>query len=57
MALPIKETPVLRGHDADRFVRSMCEAETKSAPREEYERARKVYDEMRKKEKERGFCP
>ena len=55
MALPIKETPVLRGRDANRFVRSMCEAETKPAPRKEYERAKKVYDEIKKKEQERGF--
>jgi len=55
MALPIKETPVLRGRDANRFVRSMCDAEKNPAPIEEYERARKVYDEIKKKEQERGF--
>lgn len=55
MALPIKETPVLKGRDANRFVRNMCEAERNPAPIKEYNRAKKIYDAVKKKEQEAGF--
>jgi hypothetical protein len=51
MALPIKETPVLEGRDANRFVKRMCKAETNPAPSKEYERARKTYEQMKKRRK------
>ena len=44
MSLPIKETPLLEGLDADRFVRNMCRAEKIHAPIENYLRAKKIYD-------------
>ena len=40
----IKETPLLEGLDADRFVRNMCRAEKIHAPIENYLRAKKIYD-------------
>lgn len=43
MAKPIKETPILRGKDAERFNRIIKENETKKVPAEDYERARKAY--------------
>jgi hypothetical protein len=54
MSLPIAETPILYGEDAEEFVRRMKWAETHPVPREEYERAKKVYDEVNAKAKERG---
>jgi len=51
MALPIKETPVLKGRDADRFVRNMCRAESHPAPKEAYARAKKTYEQMKQKRK------
>ena len=51
MAMPIKETPVLKGRDANRFVKRMCQAESKPVSRAEYERERKVYDQMKQKSK------
>jgi len=52
MALPIKDTPVITGRDAARFIRRMHDAETKpitEKEREEYRRAKAVYDEMKAK--------
>lgn len=43
MARPIKETPILKGKDAERFSRIIKENETKKVPVEDYERARKAY--------------
>jgi len=56
MPLPIKETPVLTGKDAVRFLEHMLEAETKpitDEERREYERGKRLYDECKKKEIER----
>ena len=44
MARPIKETPILKGKDAERFLRLMEEA--KPVSKEELERIRKNYEEM-----------
>jgi len=52
MALPIKETPILRGEDARRFRERMQEAETHiPTPKEleNFKRAKKVYEEMKAK--------
>jgi len=38
MARPIKETPILRGKDAERFEKAMKENEKKTITPEEYER-------------------
>jgi hypothetical protein len=51
MALPIKETPVLKGRDADRFIKRMCRAETHPAPKKEYDRAKRIYEQMKQKNK------
>lgn len=54
MALPIKETPVLTGRDAVRFIKKMHEADSTpvtAQERKEYRRARKLYDQIRKKNK------
>ena len=45
MALPIKETPILTGKAAREFLRRAKKAETEAVPREEYLRAKKVYDD------------
>jgi len=47
MSLPIKETPVLTGKDAARFIKRMHEAETKPLTKKEraaYKRAKKTYE-------------
>lgn len=44
MALPIKETPILTGKDADEFRKRM--ENPGSVSKEEYERAKEVYDEI-----------
>ena len=47
MALPIKETPVLYGKDALRFLilKEKTDKGLHAVSKEEYDRARKVYDE------------
>lgn len=47
MALPIKETPVLRGKDAREFIKRMDEVDTgkHKVCQEDYLRAKKTYDE------------
>ena len=42
MARPIKETPVLKGKDAERFAKRM--AQVGRASKEELEEARKAYE-------------
>lgn len=57
MALPIKETPVLRGRDAVRFIERMYKADSEPVTkkeREEYMRAKELYDQIREKNKN-GF--
>lgn len=48
MAKPIKETPILRGKDAERFKSDTKRNETSSVSRAEYERVRDSYEAMRK---------
>jgi len=60
MALPIKETPVLRGADAVRFIEAMHEAETRpitEQERSEYLRAKKTYEGIMARLKERDEVP
>jgi hypothetical protein len=54
MALPIKETPVLTGKDAIRFIKRMHEADSKPVPRKEFDRMKKTYNIIKEKHKE-GF--
>lgn len=55
MARPIKETPILYGEDAERFVREMEEVEARSM--EEREASRKEFQERVKEAKKLiTFC-
>jgi len=47
MALPIKQTPVLTGKNAKKFIKIMKENEHRSVPKTDYERAQKVYDALK----------
>ena len=51
MSLPIKETPILRGEDARRFREQVEKNKSKPVSREEYGRAKKTYDELKRKNK------
>lgn len=44
MSLPIKETPILKGKKAERFIKRM--ENLRSISKEEYEKAKKIYDEI-----------
>lgn len=49
MATLIKETPVLRGEDAEKFLEAIEKNETdksKRVPKEEYEKSKKLYKKM-----------
>jgi hypothetical protein len=47
MATKIKETPILRGKNARRFQRIMEENKNKKVSRQEYERAKAVYEQSK----------
>jgi len=47
MSTPIKETPVLHGEDARRFVEKIRRNEREPAPREEYERIMANYRKVK----------
>lgn len=49
MSLPIRDTPILTGKDAERFIKNI--QNPKPVSREEYERAKKIYDELKAKGK------
>ncbi len=53
MATPIKETPILYGEDAERFLRDAIENEKpeNKVPQEEYDRALKAYEKLMKNAK------
>ena len=53
MALPIKETPVLTGKDADEFRKRR--ENPGSVSKEEYERAKKVHDEIEERRTKDAF--
>jgi len=54
VATAIKETPVLRGKNADKFLREVRENETRSsAYKADSQRAKKLYAKMKKAT---GFC-
>jgi hypothetical protein len=46
MSLPIKETPILTGRDAERFAESARSARSNPIPREDCERAMRAYREL-----------
>jgi hypothetical protein len=54
MALPIRETPILRGKNARKFAENARTASSRPVPKEVYDRAQKTYSEM-KQVKERSF--
>lgn len=43
MARPVKETPVLKGKDAEHFEKQVKENERRSVSEEEYRRARETF--------------
>ena len=47
MALPIKETPVLEGEDAKKFIERMENASTRTVSKEEYKRAEDIYKRIK----------
>jgi len=50
MSLPIKQTPTLRGKDAEKFLKEINRERTpeeKAKTKESYIRAKKVYDSMK----------
>jgi hypothetical protein len=46
MALPIKQTPQLKGKDAERFIHKLIDAETQSVSKTEYRRAMDIFKKM-----------
>jgi hypothetical protein len=49
MAKPIKETPILYGEDAERFVKKLVENAKKKASKEELRRVMDNYSKMKSK--------
>ena len=49
MAKPIKETPILRGKDAERFTEEVRANEKKKVPAPEYKKAIADYKEIKSK--------
>jgi hypothetical protein len=49
MALPIRDTPILHGKDACIFAENARTAHLRPVSRENYNRAKKIYEEMKKK--------
>lgn len=47
MATKVKDTPVLKGKDAERFNRKMRETDKQSIPRKDYERMLATYKSVR----------
>lgn len=47
MATAIKETPVLKGEAARRFLKIIRENERKKVPEEDYERAKEAYRDFK----------
>jgi|WetSurMetagenome_2_1015567.scaffolds.fasta_scaffold538318_4 hypothetical protein len=50
MATPIKDTPILYGEDAVKFVEAVNNGLNNPVSSEEYERASKLYEKISKKE-------
>lgn len=47
MARPIKETPVLKGKNAQEFEEQIKKSEKRKVPDSEYKRAKKAYDSIK----------
>ncbi|MDD5215621.1 MAG: hypothetical protein PHQ03_08815 [Methylococcales bacterium] len=47
MASKVKDTPILRGKDAERFNLKMREADKNTIPKKEYERMMNVFNSVR----------
>jgi hypothetical protein len=52
MAKPIKETPILYGKDAKRFLKEIQDNESKKISNKEYRRAMTIFDKVAKKNKQ-----
>jgi len=46
MAREIKETPILKGSDAERFEKAIKENESKSVSADDYKRAKEIYSSV-----------
>ena len=51
MAMPIKETPILKGKDSEHFLKNIRENEGQKVPQKEYESAKRIYEAVIQKEK------
>ncbi len=47
MATKVKDTPILRGKDAERFNNKMREADKNTIPKKEYDRMLKIFKSVR----------
>jgi len=47
MATKVKDTPILKGKDAERFNRKMREAENNAIPKKDYERMLATFKSVR----------
>jgi len=47
MARKVKETPILKGKDAERFERTVKKNESKTVPPEDFKRAMEVYKRIK----------
>jgi hypothetical protein len=54
MATAIKETPVLKGEAARRFLKTIRENEQKKVPKADYQRAKEAYQNFQVKYSARG---
>ena len=46
MALPIKDTPILKGREAGKFIKKMMSASKNKVPKVDYDRAQRIYRKM-----------
>jgi hypothetical protein len=51
MAKPIKETPILRGKEADHFFAKVQKNEAKKVSEKEYKRAVSIFEKVKEKNK------
>jgi hypothetical protein len=49
MSLPIRETPILYGEDAQRFIENTKNARKHPISRQDFERAKKIYNNLKVK--------
>lgn len=57
MALPIKDTPVLKGRDAKRFQERFLEKDPKPISQEEFNKMKKDYEKIKSLPEKCGIIP